>query len=375
MHDPLPRRPALGLRVEAVPGRGLVVVEIRPGAAADGPLRPGDLLRSFAGVAVHEPRDLAPLLRAVRAGERVRLELVRDGAARAVELTLDHLPHETCPRAHVLYDSLTVDGARLRTIFVRPATRGPCPALLLLPGLACASQDFVVSPAHPLRALVVALAAAGVATLRVERPGLGDSEGGPCEALGWWQEVAVFRAGLAALARMPDLAVGRLGLFGHSIGGMLAPLVAADGPVRRIAVFGTSALPWSQCVRSSARLAAARTGEPVDRLVAGARTGRADRYTAELEAVDLAAAWSALTADVLVVHGGLDHVVARADASALATLLTARPSGRTRWLEIADLDHMTTRQPDLAAAVAAPGSGAASDELAVALATLAHGGL
>ena len=67
-------------------------------------------------------------------------------------------------------------------------------------------------PAMPPRAArrwltvgaVAALSAAGVATLRVERPGLGDSEGGPCEALGWWDEVALHRLVGVAPARADD---------------------------------------------------------------------------------------------------------------------------------------------------------------------------
>lgn len=343
---PLPRRPALGLLGATAPEGGVTVTALRPGSAAAAHLRPGDRLLTLADQPLRDPRSLTAIVRSQRAGDRVTLVLLRDDQPRTVALDLDVLPAETYPFAHVLYDSLDLPGGRLRTITVRPHGPGPHPAVQLLPGLAGTSVDFVVTPGHELRPLVTALTAAGIATLRVERPGLGDSEGGPCETLGWWDEVLLHRAGLAALAGA-DWARD-LGLFGHSIGGMLAPLVAAAAPVRRIAVYGTCALPWSLCVRRAAQLQAAQQGVALAQLLAHASTGRIDRFADELEAVDLGAAWSAVTSDVLVASGGRDVAVAPDDARALSESLARRPAGATQHRDYPDLDH-TMRRTDGAA--------------------------
>lgn len=342
----LPRRPGLGLLGVTAPAGGVTVAALRPGSAAAAHLQPGDRLLALADQPLPDARSLAAALRSLRAGHRVSLQLLRAGHPRTVDLELEALPEETYPLAHVLYDSLEASGARLRSITVRPHGPGPHPAVLLLPGLTCTSVDFVVTPGHPLRPLVTALSAAGVATLRVERPGLGDSEGGPCEALGWWDEVALHRAGLAALAGASW--AGAIGLFGHSIGGMLAPLVARAAPVRRIAIYGSCALPWSLCVRRAAQRQAAPQGRSLAQMLDRADTGRVARFAEELEAVELAAAWSALTLDVLVAAGGQDLAVDPADARALAELLARRPAGATQHLECPDLDHTMTR-PDGAA--------------------------
>lgn len=344
----LPRRPALGLLGVTAPEGGVTVATLRPGSAAAAQLQAGDRLLALADQPLLDPRSLAAVVRAHRAGDRVTLRLLRDGRPRTVDLALDALPGETYALAHVFYDSLGAPGARLRTITVRPHGPGPHPAVLLLPGLACTSVDFVVTPGHPLRPLVTALSAAGVATLRVERPGLGDSEGGPCEALGWWDEVALHRAGLTALAGAGWADHEAIGLFGHSIGGMLAPLVASAAPVRRIAIYGSCALPWSQCVRRAAQRQAPRHGRSLAHMLDRVRIGRVERFSAELEAVELAAAWSALSTDVLVAAGGQDVAVDPADARALAELLARRPAGATQHLERPDLDHTMTR-PDGAA--------------------------
>jgi len=347
----LPRRPTLGLLGVTAQAGGVTVTALRPGSAAAAQLQPGDRLLALADQPLHGPRSLAAIMRSHRAGERVTLRLLRAGHPRTLDLLLDALPEETYPLAHVLYDSLESPGGRLRSITVRPHGPGPHPAVLLLPGLACTSVDFVVTPSHPLRPLVTALTAAGVATLRIERPGLGDSEGGPCEALGWWDEVTLHRAGLAALAGARWVDPRAIGLFGHSIGGMLAPLVADAAPVRRIAIYGSCALPWSLCVRRAAQRQAVQHGRPLADMLDRMSTGRVDRFAEELEAVDLAAAWSALATDVLVAAGGQDVAVDPADAHALADLLARRPAGATQHLERADLDH-TMLRPDGAACAA-----------------------
>ncbi len=254
-------------------------------------------------------------------------------------MVLEALPHETCPDGHVSYDSIEVDGVRLRTITALPVRRvGPVPAVLLLPDLACVSQDLALVPGQPVRAIVARLVAAGVASMRVERPGLGDSEGGPCEALGWHDEVNLHRVALAALASHSAVDPDQLCLFGHGVGGTQAPLVAAEERARRVIVFGTCARRWSACVRRSA---AGRDGDPLAlaQLLTRARAGRSERYTDELEAIDLPAAWRALQADVLVLHGGRDDLTDPADARALAELLARRSHGAASYLEIADADR------------------------------------
>ncbi|HEY0137308.1 MAG TPA: PDZ domain-containing protein, partial [Nannocystis sp.] len=249
----LPRRPALGLRGLPAPDGGVLVTAIDAGTAAAAILRAGDRLLAIDDLPVDDPRMIAVQLRGRRSGDDVTLRFVRDGEPAEGRLTLAPLPEETCPEAHVHYDSIEVAGVRLRTITARPsAATGPVPAALLLPDLACASQDFALAPGQPAQAIVAALAAAGVASMRVERPGLGDSEGGPCEALGWRDEVAMFRAGLAALASDPAVDPDALCLFGHGVGGTLAPIVGAEERARRIVVFGTCARRWSACVRRSA---------------------------------------------------------------------------------------------------------------------------
>jgi pimeloyl-ACP methyl ester carboxylesterase len=91
--------------------------------------------------------------------------------------------------------------------------------------------------------------------MRVERSGLGDSEGPHCSRLDLDAELAGHLAGLEALSRAEEVDPSRIFVFGHSVGGMLAPLLArnASGAIRGVVTFGASALPWHDDVVRTVR--------------------------------------------------------------------------------------------------------------------------
>jgi pimeloyl-ACP methyl ester carboxylesterase len=75
--------------------------------------------------------------------------------------------------------------------------------------------------------------------MRIERPGCGDSEGGPLRGVDFDTELDGYKQALRALKQMDFVDAGNVFLFGHSQGGINAPLMAVEIPVRGIAVFGT----------------------------------------------------------------------------------------------------------------------------------------
>lgn len=326
------------------------MLAVRP--PADVALRPGDILLAVDDRGLTAPSDLVAHLRRT-ADPRVTLRLRRADAVHTITVPLTPLPQETCPGAHVLHDMVEVPGARLRTILTIPNHLTNQPAWLLLPGIGCTSVDFAISPRHPLRPVVAALTAAGAITLRIERPGLGDSEGPPCDQLGFWQEVAAYSAGLAALAADPRIAPDSLAVFGHSLGGMIAPLLAAERPLARIAVIGTTAAAWDRSLERAVDRAAARTGLPAAAVRLAARSDRCPRFHHELAAVDLPAAWSRTTADVLVARGLADDVIDPEDHDALVALLARRPRGAVRRLDLPGVGHDDLADPALLAMLVA----------------------
>lgn len=106
---------------------------------------------------------------------------------------------------------------------------GALPCVLTLSGSGLQDRDEalpIVSGYRPFRQVAEALAARGIATLRLDDRGFGQSGGDPTHAT-----TADFaddaRAALAWLRARTDIDGARLALVGHSEGAMIAPMVAA----------------------------------------------------------------------------------------------------------------------------------------------------
>ena len=108
-----------------------------------------------------------------------------------------------------------------------PKTRGPFPAALLITGSGSQDRDETVLGFKPFKLIADRLSRDGVAVLRVDDRGIGGSTGDPKKATSV-DLAGDVRAGVAYLAGRPDIDHRRIGLIGHSEGGILAPMVAAD---------------------------------------------------------------------------------------------------------------------------------------------------
>jgi pimeloyl-ACP methyl ester carboxylesterase len=90
-------------------------------------------------------------------------------------------------------------------------------------------------------------------TLRVDKPGCGDSEGGPARDVDFDTELDGYRQALRMLKARGDVDAERVFLLGHSMGGVMAPLLAAEIPVRGIIVYGTIARTWTEYMLENSR--------------------------------------------------------------------------------------------------------------------------
>jgi hypothetical protein len=245
----------------------VVVSAVAPGgtAAAAGILA-GDTLVAVAGRPVTRPEALRPLLRELRVGQSIAIDVLRQGAPVTLRLTLADR-REQVAGSTVSYRSVqTPKGYRLRSIVTVPdrpvrARAGRHPALLYLQGITCDSIDRPDRPDAADTRIVHALARQGFVTLRVDKPGLGDSEGPPCHEIGFAEELDGYRAAMNALAAMPEVDPTRIYLFGYSMGGLMAPYLARDGRVRGSIVYGTLARTWFEYQLENARRQSALAGK------------------------------------------------------------------------------------------------------------------
>lgn len=205
--------------------------------------------------------DLLSLPRAqlsrCRAGVSLSLDITRGGAPLALTLTPDALPEESYEGLSVRYGELVRDGLSLRTIWV--GGDAPKATVLYAQGVELGSVERAgVAPGDPLRGLVEGLARRGYAVTRVERRGVGDSEGEHPGDVPW----ELHRGDLAAaLSETPGEQVF---LLGHSLGAMHAVALAGRDPrVRGVMAYGAGIDPWRSylAVNLQRQLALAGEGE------------------------------------------------------------------------------------------------------------------
>lgn len=107
-----------------------------------------------------------------------------------------------------------------------PAGEGPFAAVLFITGSGPQDRDETIARHRPFLLLTDTLTRAGYATLRVDDRGVGGSSGDLSRAT-YDDLTGDVLAGVASLRAHPAIDRERIGLFGHSEGGYLAPLAAA----------------------------------------------------------------------------------------------------------------------------------------------------
>jgi dienelactone hydrolase len=249
-------------------------------------------------------------------------------------------------------------GFALAGTFTRPrgaSGRVPCVVMITGSGLEDRDESIPgVAGYRPFRQFARAFARAGLATLRLDDRGFGDSGGDPSRAT-----TADFaddtRAALAWLRTRPDVDTTRLALAGHSEGGIIAPMVAADdGSVRAVVLVAGPAWTGRHVIESQNRYAlgrdGARTPAQVDSIVTVAMAkvdsiAAGQPWLAWFLAHDPLPVLRRVRVPVLVVQGGTDRQVDPRQADELVAALRAAGNRRVTLRALPGLDHLLLRDP------------------------------
>ena len=125
----------------------------------------------------------------------------------------------TTPAGHTLAGTLTLP----------TGARGPVPAMVTITGSGLQDRDEaipIIRGFRPFREIADALGRRGTAVPRMDARGGGGSGGNPTTATGA-DFADDIRAGVAYLRTRREVDGARIGLIGHSEGGILAPLIAS----------------------------------------------------------------------------------------------------------------------------------------------------
>ncbi|MEM7105392.1 MAG: alpha/beta fold hydrolase [Bacteroidota bacterium] len=343
-------------------------------SAAD--IKADDILISLNDEPIVGVSPFLGMLKQFKTGDKVALEIFREGKIITKDLELKPFPKESNPAFETIYSSVVNGDNHQRIFLTKPFGDGPFPTVMVLQGVGCASSEY---PFESMRGMsyeiIDSLTRAGYATIRVERSGMGDNKGQPCLDIDFKTDLGGFRATIAKLGEFSFVDQDALFLMGFSMGGVIAPLLANETDVKGIIAYGTASLNWKDYETENSRRQYPLNFENYESFAENMRLLEllltefynkqktpeqiADEYpehaewitqrlgiypmhyryfqqVAELNTLDL---WYECNAHVLAVHGSSDYVSSANDHALIAEVVNNKKPGSATYVELEHADH------------------------------------
>ena len=200
-------------------------------------------------------------------GNSFPLILTRVKDLSAVQLSRPQEPKRPYPYRHedVTYQNPAA-GIKLAATLTIPAGKGPFPAALLITGSGPQDRDEAIMGHKPFLVLADYLTRHGIAVLRADDRGIGKS-GGDFASATSADFATDAEAGIVYLKTRSEIDRHKIGLIGHSEGGIIAPMVAArNRDVAFIVLMAGTGLPGARIVVEQVRMMNAASGMSGDKL-------------------------------------------------------------------------------------------------------------
>jgi photosystem II stability/assembly factor-like uncharacterized protein/pimeloyl-ACP methyl ester carboxylesterase len=259
----LERKALFGAQIEYINENGIKgckVLRVLRGTAQELKLKENDIIQQVGQSSFNSNDEFINEFLTYSPGKEVQLQVLRGKKKMTLKAKAVGRPYETDDNSKVIYDEAAYRGGQLRVIINKPFKEEKMPAMLFIPGYTCSSID-ELSNNHPYKRIVDAYVDAGYVTLRIEKSGLGDSKNTPkCESCNLLDEIENFEVGLKKLKSLPYVDTNQVFIFGHSMGGIVAPAISAKHKVAGVVVFGTLAMSWFEYQLEMYRLQNALAG-------------------------------------------------------------------------------------------------------------------
>jgi len=285
---------------------------------------------------------------------------------------------EQFQNADVTYDFVTNSrGEKLRTYITKPRNvAGRVPTIFFVGWLSCDSMEYPDGETDGFGAFLRRLIdQSGYATVRMDKPGVGESQG-VCAKADFDSEMSGWQAAYDSMNKYDFIDRDRVFVVGMSNGGGFSPLVARQHPVRGFVSAGSWGRTWYEHMLELERLTLTQAGKPPAEVNSSIKSltdlynlylmkgmtpgeviakhpewkalwtdspdgqyGRPAAFYQQLQNLNLGEAWQKTTAPVLVIRGSSDNVMSRSDAEAIAQIVNQSSPGRGRYVEIEGMTH------------------------------------
>jgi pimeloyl-ACP methyl ester carboxylesterase len=269
-------------------------------------------------------------------------------------------------------------GEGLRTFITRPNNAsGKVPAIFFVGWLSCDSVEYADPDTKDgfgilLRRLIEE---SGYATVRMDKPGVGESEG-DCSKADFADELTGYQSAFDEMLKYDFIDPARIFVIGLSNGGGTSALVPRQHAVLGYVAASSWGRTWYEHMLDLERRRLMEKGEPpaaVNTVVKAfvefyslylikgmtpgqiiaqhpewkslwydapdGQYGRPAAFYQQLQALNLGEAWQKVNEPVLVIRGTGDNIMSRSDSEAMARIVNQVHPGHARYLQIEDMAH------------------------------------
>jgi pimeloyl-ACP methyl ester carboxylesterase len=288
-------------------------------------------------------------------------------------------PREHFDHATVVYDWVTNrSGEKLRTFVTHPRdTAGKVPVVFFVGWLSCDSMEYPDANTRDgfgifLRRIIDQ---SGYATVRMDKPGVGESQG-DCAKADFQSEMEGWQAAFDSMSKYDFIDLDHVLVVGLSNGGGFSPMAARDHPVRGFISYGAWGRTWFEHMLDLERrrlMEAGKSPAEVNTAVKAfvefytlylmkamtpghiiaqhpewrelwydspdGQYGRPAAFYQQLQALNLGEVWQRVNAPVLVIRGTGDSIMSQADSEAIVRIVNQAHPGRARYLQIDEMTH------------------------------------
>ena len=368
---------------------GFAVDTVSPGSTLQvAGVKRGDTIVSINSAAVPDAASYNKAVGDIRAGDPVSVAYRRGGVEHLKRIKAVGRPLDTSAIADVIYDWVPNGQCTLRTIVRKPKGKSKVPAVLLIPGYNCGSiENFTLGSYGPL---IQSWLTNGFAVVTIEKSGIGDSYNcQPCMEADLVSDMQVFDAGYKYMEQLPYVDNRNLFIWGHSMGGIVAPEIAKAHNPRGVIVFATVFRPWSEFLLEMHRVQYPLDGKSYAETEKDVRMmqklyyelfvmkkspeqihkvpeyaplavreleykpgsnnmwGRHWRFWQQIDSFNMAESWGAVKCPVLSIFGGADFIAcSELEHQLITNTVNAAHPGNATHITIPDIDHLLIRNPD-----------------------------
>lgn len=316
-----------------------------------------------------------------RAAQAIKIEALRETELVEATIQLNPIPKEEHKNIDTFYEEVTNRyGITQRVIITKPRKKGKQPAVILIGGLSCSSiEAYPGRGGNWMRVLRDFTRKSDMVFLRIEKPGVGDSEG-DCSKSDFFTDLSGYRAAIQLLKSKSYVDSSKIIVYGSSMGSAIAPMLVNEFHLSGVISDGTFFKTWFEHMLEIERRIRQMSGDSESQIVekmnnyyiplyygmliqkktykevtdeypalkkynyhsAQHMYGRPVTYYQQLQDLDLASAWEKVKVPVRIMRGTHDWIMSSFDNKMIINTLKRNGHKDHLLYEYPGLDHWNT---------------------------------